>query len=221
MKSIPGGFHHDYMGLDETSFKHSMQNRMIYSIGKNPYQANLRDWYLSMALAVRERLVERWMDTMRSYDNANSKRVYYFSLEFLIGRTLQNSVQNLKILEECKNVLFEFGLELEELRRMEPDAALGNGGLGRLAACFLDSLATLRIPGFGYGIRYEYGMFTQKINDGYQVEHPDSWLRYRNPWEFPRPEMLYPVKFYGHVVQYEDEQGDGHGLRCAHSRLWE
>ncbi|MEW6646829.1 MAG: glycogen/starch/alpha-glucan phosphorylase, partial [Pseudomonadota bacterium] len=201
-------FKYDYQGLDAASLKHSLANRMIFTVGKDSYTATDRDWFHTLAYAVRDRLIERWMETMRSYYTADAKRVYYLSMEFLIGRTLTNSLLNLGFYEECARALQELGLDLEEVEELEYDAALGNGGLGRLAACFLDSMATLRLPGYGYGIRYEYGMFRQSIENGRQVEHPDNWLRYGNPWEFPRPEVLYPIKFGGHVVEYPNERGE-------------
>ena len=206
----PGAFRFDPLGLDEASLKRSIANRLVYSVGKDPYSAKPRDWYFCLAYAVRDRLMERWMETMRSYHRHDAKRVYYLSLEFLIGRTLVNSILNMDIGVETRKALLAMGLDLEELREQEPDAALGNGGLGRLAACFLDSMATLRLPGFGYGIRYEYGMFNQSIVGGRQVETPENWLRYGNPWEFPRPEILYPVHFYGRVVEYRGEDGRVH-----------
>jgi len=200
-------FHYDKLGNDRQSLKHSLSNRLIYSMGKDPITATHRDWFHTTAYAVRERLIERWMETMRSYYETDAKRVYYLSMEFLTGRMLSNSLLNMGFYEECREALSDLELELEQIRELEVDAALGNGGLGRLAACFLDSMATLRLPGYGYGIRYEYGMFNQGIDDGWQVEHPDNWLRYGNPWEFPRPEVLFPVKFGGRVVQFNDEQG--------------
>ena len=156
---------------------------------------------------MRERLIERWMETMRSYYRTDAKRVYYLSLEFLTGRLLSNSLLNLGFYDDCREALADLELEYDRIRDVEQDAALGNGGLGRLAACFLDSMATLSIPGYGYGIRYQYGMFRQRIENGYQVEQPDTWLRYGNPWEFPRPEVLFPVKFGGRVVEYIDDRG--------------
>ncbi|HKJ76195.1 MAG TPA: glycogen/starch/alpha-glucan phosphorylase [Gammaproteobacteria bacterium] len=200
-------FQYDYQGLDPASIKHSLANRMVYTVGKDIYTATRRDWLQAVAYTVRDRLLERWMETQRRYYQEDSKRVYYLSLEFLIGRTLGNSLLNLGFYEECDRALYELGMDLEELQDLEDEAALGNGGLGRLAACILDGMATLRLPGYGYGIRYEFGMFRQGIEDGRQVEHPDNWLRYGNPWEFPRPEVLYPVHFYGHVVEYKDEAG--------------
>jgi len=145
--------------------------------------------------------------TVDNYYHQDPKRLYYLSMEFLIGRMLSNAALNLGIEEPVRGGLQAFGQELEKVAEMETDAALGNGGLGRLAACFLDSMATLDIPGMGYGIRYEYGMFNQRIERGQQVEHPDNWLRYGNPWEFQRPERLYPVKFYGKVVQFASAGG--------------
>ncbi|HGG06264.1 MAG TPA: glycogen/starch/alpha-glucan phosphorylase [Aliiroseovarius sp.] len=198
---------YDYLGLDTAALKHSMANRLEYSVGKDSITATPRDWYHVAAYVVRDRMMERWMETQRTYYREGAKRVYYLSLEFLIGRTLTNSVLNLGIGDAFGEALRELGLNLETIRELEPDAALGNGGLGRLAACFLDSMATLGLPGYGYGIRYEYGMFNQRMEDGRQVEHPENWLRYGNPWEFPRPEVLYPVKFYGQVVDYPDDSG--------------
>ncbi|MCP4044341.1 MAG: glycogen/starch/alpha-glucan phosphorylase, partial [Gammaproteobacteria bacterium] len=156
---------------------------------------------------VRDRLMECWMETMNTYYHRDAKRVYYLSLEFLIGRVLTNSLLNMGLYEEFARVAEELDLDLEQVKRQEPDAALGNGGLGRLAACFLDSMATLSLPGYGYGIRYEYGMFSQQIANGYQIEHPDNWLRYGNPWEIPRPELLYQIKFHGHSLQFTGEHG--------------
>ncbi|MDX1253065.1 MAG: glycogen/starch/alpha-glucan phosphorylase [Gammaproteobacteria bacterium] len=207
MKSTMRSFKYDYMGLDAESIKYSLANRLEYSAGKDLYTATDRDWLNVTSYVVRDRLMERWMETMRSYYKEDAKRIYYLSLEFLIGRTLGNSLLNMGVHDACHQALRDIGLNLEEIRELEPDAALGNGGLGRLAACFLDSMATMSLPAYGYGIRYEYGMFTQRIENGRQVEHPENWLRYGNPWEFPRPEVLYPVKFHGRVVEYPDESG--------------
>ncbi len=201
-------FKFDYQGPDSESIKRSLANRLEYIIGKDLYTATTRDWFNCSALVTRDRLVERWMETMRTYYRQNAKRVYYLSLEFLIGRTLTNSLLNMAVHDGFREALVEIGLDINTICEQEPDAALGNGGLGRLAACFLDSMATLGIPGYGYGIRYEYGMFNQRIENGHQVEHPENWLRYGNPWEFPRPEVLYPVKFFGRVVDYRDENSE-------------
>ncbi len=165
----PGAFRFDPLGLDEASLKRSIANRLVYSVGKDHFTAKPRDWFSSLAYALRDRLMERWMETMRNYYQQDAKRIYYLSLEFLIGRTLVNSVLNMDVEEETRKALLSMGLDMEELRNQEPDAALGNGGLGRLAACFLDSMATLRLPGYGYGIRYEYGMFNQ-THQGWQSD---------------------------------------------------
>ncbi len=206
----PDHFDYQRLGIDEPSIRHSLANRLTYTVGKDPATATDRDWFLALAHAVRDRMVDRWMETMRSYYREDAKRIYYFSLEFLIGRMLVNSMSNVGFYEECREALEDLGLDIDELKEIESDAALGNGGLGRLAACFLDSMATLGIPGYGCGIRYEYGMFNQRIENGCQIEHPDNWLRYGNPWEFARPEVLYPVKFFGRVMDYADETGRIH-----------
>jgi glycogen phosphorylase len=195
-------------GMDTHAVMQSVLKRLMYSLGKESTTATDRDWYSSLAYAVRDRLMSRWIATQTSYYNTDCKRVYYLSLEFLIGRSLSNAVLNLDIEKEVREVLMELGHDLEKIREREWDAALGNGGLGRLAACFLDSMATLGLPGTGYGIRYDYGMFYQEIKEGEQIEHPDNWLRYGNCWEFPRPEITYPVHFGGHVVSYKDETGN-------------
>ena len=195
---------------DASTFCHALANHLTYSVGKDHFTATPRDWFFALAHTTRDQLTGRWMETMRRYYRADAKRIYYLSMEFLIGRSLSNSLLNMGHLDRCHQAAIDAGLDLEMAREMEPDAALGNGGLGRLAACFLDSMATLSLPSYGYGIRYEYGMFNQRIENGWQVEHPDNWLRYGNPWEFPRPEVLYPVKFYGRVLEYVSEDGSLH-----------
>ncbi len=197
----------ELLGMDAESIKKSFVNHMEFSLGKDEYAATAQDCYSSIALTARDRLIERWISTQQAYYKNNAKRVYYLSLEFLIGRTLGNSLINLGLDGEADKAMHELGYELEELREKEWDAGLGNGGLGRLAACFLDSLATLELPAVGYGIRYEYGIFFQSIRDGYQIETPDYWLRLGNIWEFPRAEFMYVVNFYGRVEQYSDEKG--------------
>ncbi|HYE52762.1 MAG TPA: glycogen/starch/alpha-glucan phosphorylase [Azospirillaceae bacterium] len=193
--------------LDVEALKRSFLEWLVYSVGKDQRSATRRDWFHTAALAVRDRVVDRWMDTTRTVYTADSKRVYYLSLEFLIGRLLTNSLANLGIVEACREALDGVGVRLEDVLDAEPDAALGNGGLGRLAACFLDSMATRNLPGYGYGIRYEYGLFEQRFEHGWQVEEPENWLRFGNPWEFPRPEVLYPIQFYGRVEQARDHAG--------------
>jgi glycogen phosphorylase len=178
-----------------------------FALAKDEYSATARDNFNSLALAVRDRLVERWLQTQQSYYQHDSKRVYYLSLEFLMGRTLGNALLNLGLTGSAETALRKLGCRLEDLEDLEHDAGLGNGGLGRLAACLMDSMATLGLPAYGYGIRYDYGIFFQRIRHGRQEETPDNWLRHRNPWEIERPEHLYPVHFYGRVNQRTDEKG--------------
>jgi len=185
----------------------SFLRHLQYTLVKDKYSATKADLYLALAYAVRDVLVERWLDTQQSYYINDAKRVYYISMEFLMGRTLGNSLINLGIMEEWQTALTQMGIDVEELQEKEWDAGLGNGGLGRLAACFLDSMATMSLPAYGYGIRYEFGMFFQKIIDGAQSEFPDNWLRYGNPWEFDRQEHLHQIKFGGRVVDYIDQDG--------------
>ncbi|MEI6208581.1 MAG: glycogen/starch/alpha-glucan phosphorylase [Desulfuromonadales bacterium] len=185
----------------------SFLRHLQYTLVKDKYSATKTDLYLALAYAVRDVLVDRWLDTQQSYYINDAKRVYYISMEFLMGRALGNSLINLEIMEEWQTALKEMGIDVEELLEQEWDAGLGNGGLGRLAACFLDSMASMCLPAYGYGIRYEFGMFYQKIVDGNQFEAPDNWLRYGNPWEFDRPEHLHKIKFGGRVVNYSDELG--------------
>ncbi|WP_139063995.1 glycogen/starch/alpha-glucan phosphorylase [Thiorhodospira sibirica] len=196
---------HRPMASDKESFKKSIREALIHIIGKDPLNATQRDWLLAVSYAVRERLIERRMYTKRLFNQEHVKRVYYLSMEYLIGRILINSLLNMGCYEACVEALADFGIQLDEISELESDAALGNGGLGRLAACILDSMATQCMPGYGYGIRYEYGMFRQGIVNGEQIEHPDNWLRYGNPWEFPRPEKIFPVHFYGHVVTHREK----------------
>ncbi len=177
----------------------SFLEHLEYTLGKDKYSASIYDIFNALAYAVRDRLIERWLDTQQAYYNSDNKRVYYISMEFLPGRTLENSLINLGLLDDFREAVSSLGYDFDDLCDEEQDAGLGNGGLGRLAACFLDSMATMSIPAYGYGIRYEYGIFRQRIVDGGQVEIPDNWLRYRNPWELDRQEHLHPVKYYGRV----------------------
>jgi glycogen phosphorylase len=202
-------FAYDHPDRDVAAFKRAVANKLIYAVGKDPVAASPDDWLNATALAVRDQLVERWMATTRASYAQDLKRVYYMSMEFLIGRTFTNALLALELQDIVKQALADFGVDIAALAEREPDAALGNGGLGRLAACFLDSMATLGVPGFGYGIRYEYGMFRQKIVDGQQVETPDYWLTRGNPWEFQRPEVTYRVRFGGHVQRREDATAGG------------
>ena len=173
----------------------------------NPDGATQYERYLALAYAVRDRMTERWVRTQETYRHQDVKKVYYLSLEFLMGRTLGNAMLALDLEAEAAKALSELGISLEELREAEEDAGLGNGGLGRLAACFIDSMATLRIPATGMGIRYEYGMFNQTIVNGEQVERPDNWLRRPNPWEVMRMRDMVLVPFKGHVEEYREPGG--------------
>jgi glycogen phosphorylase len=166
------------------------------------YSATERDKFNAVVLSVRANMIRNWVRTQQQYYRVDTKRIYYLSLEFLMGRLLNNYLINLDLLSIFREAVSVLDISFEEVLEYESDAGLGNGGLGRLAACFLDSLATLRYPAYGYGIRYEYGIFSQRIKDGYQSEAPDNWLRYGNFWEFPRSELLYPVRFYGSVQTY-------------------
>jgi starch phosphorylase len=197
-------FPFDAPGRDLESLKHAIANKLMFTVGKDPKVARAEDWLNAAAYAVRDQLVERWMKTTRAQYAQDAKRVYYMSMEFLIGRTFGNAMLALGLRDRVRQALLDFGVDMDAITELEPDAALGNGGLGRLAACFLDSMATLNIPGFGYGIRYDYGMFRQTIVDGRQVEVPDYWLTHGNPWEFARPEVTYRVRFGGRVVKEDD-----------------
>ena len=178
-----------------------------YSLVKDKFSASKLDQYLSIALTVRDHLVEKWVATQEAYYVNNVKKVYYMSMEYLIGRSLTHNMINLDLQNECRQTIRELGHNLEELEEMDVEPGLGNGGLGRLAVCFMESLATLGMPAQGYGIRYEFGIFHQKIQNGYQTERVDNWLRRGNPWEIPRPQEIYSIKFYGHVKQVT--KGDG------------
>src|SRR5438552_1532444 len=183
---------------------HSFTNHLLYSLAKDQYSATPRDRFMSLAMTVRDRLIERWMSTQQRYYKKDAKRVYYLSAEFLMGRALANNLINLGLYDVARDAMRMMNIDINDLLEQEVDAGLGNGGLGRLAACFLDSMATLDIPGYGYGIRYEFGMFDQEIKDGWQVEKPDEWLRLGNPWEIARPEYGVPVRFGGHVEEHHD-----------------
>ncbi|RSZ42573.1 MULTISPECIES: glycogen/starch/alpha-glucan phosphorylase [unclassified Variovorax] len=196
-------FAYDHPDRDVAAFKRAVANKLIYAVGKDPVAASQDDWLNATSQAVRDQLVERWMMTTRANYAQDLKRVYYLSMEFLIGRTFTNALLAVDLYDTVREALADFGVDMAALAEREPDAALGNGGLGRLAACFLDSMATLGVPGMGYGIRYEYGMFRQRIVDGQQVETPDYWLTRGNPWEFQRPEVNYRVRFGGHVQKRE------------------
>ena len=184
-----------------------IMGKLMYEVGKLPDAASERDWFKATALAIRDQVVDRWFASTRHTYETGAKRVYYLSLEFLIGRLLVDTLGNLGLLDEVRDALAANGVDLYGVAEQEPDAALGNGGLGRLAACFMDSMATLGIPAYGYGIRYEHGLFRQVISGGVQRELPDEWLTYGNPWEFQRPEVSYAVGFGGSVEAISDSAG--------------
>ncbi|MEO8305525.1 MAG: glycogen/starch/alpha-glucan phosphorylase [Betaproteobacteria bacterium] len=189
------------------AFRDSIVGKLTYMVGKDPEHAQEHDWFMATALAVRDRIVDRWVDATRRTYRDGRKRVYYFSLEFLIGRLLFDALGNLGMTDIARDALRDLGVDLDRLRRLEPDAALGNGGLGRLAACFMESMATLGIPAHGYGIRYDHGIFRQVLKDGWQVELPEDWLSSGNPWEFERPEVRYAIGFGGRVDRRENAEG--------------
>ena len=187
--------------------KKRFQDHLKFTMAKDEYSATDHDRYYALSMAVRDLLIERWINTSQTYYKQDVKRVYYLSMEYLMGRALGNNVINLGIDPQVNKALSDLGLDWNFLRDLERDAGLGNGGLGRLAACFLDSIATLELPGYGYGIRYDYGIFRQQIRDGFQVEEPDNWLRYGYPWEIERPEFQFEVHFGGRVQIEHDERG--------------
>src|SRR5215475_13666498 len=198
----------DTLGMDSVAVRDSVLRHLEYTLAELPRHVD-SEWepYFALALAVRDRLVQRWVRTQDAYYDRDPKRVYYLSLEYLMGRTLGNSLIAIGLQDAYAQALADLGYRLEDLREAEWDAGLGNGGLGRLAACFLDSLATLGYPCYGYGLRYDYGIFHQRIVDGGQVEVPDGWLRYGNPWEIARPGDRFRVQFYGRVHTYTNARG--------------
>jgi starch phosphorylase len=184
---------------DIDAFKASVLAKLTLTIGKDGGSATPRDWFVATALALRDRVIHRWLAVNRVSHAEGRKRVYYLSLEFLIGRLLADVVENLRMTETVKAALGDLGVDLDRMRRAEPDAALGNGGLGRLAACLMESMASLGIPARGYGIRYDHGLFRQVIRDGWQMEFAENWLSFGNPWEFARPEFTYDIHYGGRV----------------------
>ncbi|MDH4121917.1 MAG: glycogen/starch/alpha-glucan phosphorylase [Deltaproteobacteria bacterium] len=198
------------LAMDSDALQQGFLHHMEFTQGKDQYTATPLDFFKSAAFTTRDRMFDRWHRTQQTYHEKKEKWVYYLSLEFLTGRLLEDALINLGILEEFREAMAGLNTDLGGVLNQEWDMGLGNGGLGRLAACFLDSMAALGIPAVGYGIRYEYGIFKQVLVDGIQVEHPDGWLRYGNPWEIQRPERLYPVNFYGSVRAVTDSTGRVH-----------
>ncbi len=195
-------------GMDKDSLREDIKLHLRHTLAKDEYSTTNWDQYKSVALTIMDRLNDRLLKTQQHIYKTDSKRVYYLSMEYLIGRLLDNMLVNMNVREVVAEALDDLGLSYEDIRDQEWDAGLGNGGLGRLAACFLDSMATLGIPAIGHGIRYDYGIFYQKIQDGFQVERPDLWLKYGNPWDHVRPKVQYPVEFYGNQSTVNSSKGD-------------
>src|SRR5579862_9830437 len=195
----------DRVALSKEAFRNALLDNLFYVQGKTPALATRHDYYMALAFTVRDRMLQRWISTAATYTRRGSRTVAYFSAEFLMGPHLGNNLVNLGMLDLVRQAVTELGLDFDRLASCEDEPGLGNGGLGRLAACFLDSLATLQIPSIGYGIRYEFGIFQQEIVDGWQVEKTDKWLRFGNAWEVARPEWAVEVKLGGYTERYSDE----------------
>ncbi len=193
------GLYNSRHGKDGASISWGFAEHLKYTLGADRFNATLRDQFMALAYAIRDRIMHQWLKTKQTHYQQDVKRAYYLSMEFLMGRAMGNNIINMELKGEVQEALEELGYRYEELGEQEVDAGLGNGGLGRLAACFLDSMATMDLPAYGYGLRYDYGIFRQKIDNGYQVEQPDDWLRWENPWEIERPEHSVDVYFGGRV----------------------
>ncbi|HXX92563.1 MAG TPA: glycogen/starch/alpha-glucan phosphorylase [Planctomycetota bacterium] len=209
-----------HKGMDAVSLAVSISNHLKYTLAKHKEGATLHDQYWSVACAIRDRMIDRWIASQATYHAQDVKRAYYLSMEYLPGRTLRNAVINLGLAEEFQEAMKELGFSAAELFDVEPDAGLGNGGLGRLASCLLDALATLQIPTFGYGLRYEFGMFRQSVRKGAQSEEPDYWLRLGSPWETQRPEATYPIKMFGNVEWGAGPDGKPRRVWVNTHELW-
>src|SRR5437899_9842939 len=203
----PAYVHNPTLQDSVDALEEAICHHVRYSLAKAWQSLSKRDLFVAVALAVRDRMVDRMFETAARYRKADAKRLYYLSMEFLIGRLLGTNLQNLGLLEVCQEALLRMGVDLEELRESESDPALGNGGLGRLAACFLDSLATLGMPGYGYGINYDYGLFRQGIDNGYQKERPENWLANGTAWQVARPDETFVVPVYGRVDGAQHRHG--------------
>jgi starch phosphorylase len=201
------------------AFKDSILAKLKYVVGKDPGNAFDHDWFEAVALAARDHVIDRWEEATTLVDRQDGKRIYYLSLEFLIGRLLVDNLYNLGLLEVARQALAELNVDLERIREVEPDAPLGNGGLGRLAACFMESMATLRLAAHGYGIRYEHGLFRQVIVDGWQAEQTETWLDFGNPWEFERPEVAYSIGFGGSVFSHLEDDGTSRQIWQPHETI--
>jgi starch phosphorylase len=193
--------------LEKEDLKRTILKRLIYGVGKDTDFAVPHDWFVALTFAVRQHVLDRWMETTKRLYRDDCKRVYYLSMEFLIGRLLHDTIQNLGMTELVRAALEDLHVDYDEILAEEADAALGNGGLGRLAACFMDSMSTLGIPAYGYGIHYEHGLFRQHVQEGWQIEEAEEWLvQGGNPWELSRSEKRYDIPFGGQVF---DEPRDG------------
>ncbi len=199
--------------FDPEVLAHEIVERLTYRIGKNAEAAKPHDWLHAVILSIRDRVIDAWIDSTHKTYEAQGRRVYYLSLEFLIGRLMRDAASNMEMLDDMQAALTSLGVDIDLIAALEPDAALGNGGLGRLAACFMESMATIDVPAYGYGIRYVNGMFRQEISDGWQVELPETWLAHGNPWEFERREASYEIGFGGRVDPAEDDDAGPHQMR--------
>lgn len=208
--NVASTFHAEQGPLGDDVLRH-----LVYSVGKDQSHAVTKDWCVALSLAIRDRMVDGWMDTTRRIYKTKQKRVYYLSMEFMIGRLLEDAIANMGLSAEANEFFKSINLDLTDVLTSEPDPALGNGGLGRLAACFMDSMATVGVAGIGYGIRYEHGIFRQSFQDGWQLEEPEDWLVFGNAWEFQRPEVEYSIEFGGSVSQ----NGDGKMVWTPSERL--
>src|SRR5262249_38204005 len=204
---------------DIDEIKSAVLAKLALDLGKDASAATDRDWFVAAALTIRDRIVHRWLAVDRASHAQARKRVYYLSLEFLIGRFFAEVLGNMGSAEIFQAALGDLGVDLNRLRAAEPDAALGNGGLGRLAACFMESMASLGIPAYGYGIRYDHGLFRQVIKDGWQQEYPEKWLAFGNPWEFARPEVIYDIHFGGHVETASTSTGGERSVWRPHETV--
>ncbi|MDJ0807417.1 MAG: glycogen/starch/alpha-glucan family phosphorylase, partial [Gammaproteobacteria bacterium] len=210
---------HSRTGLGVDVLKRAIIDHLFYEQGRYPDVATINDWYLAVAHTVRDRLVRRWISTAQTYKREGSRTVCYLSAEYLLGPHLCNNITNLGIRDEMTQALQELNQDLDQLLEQEQEPGLGNGGLGRLAACYMDSLASMQIPAIGYGIRYEFGIFDQEIRDGWQVEKTDNWLRHGNPWELRRHKLTFDVRFGGYTEQFMDDVENRFRVRWVPDRI--
>ena len=205
---------------DSPTLRSQIDRKLLCAVAAEPTRASKADLYQALSFVAREKLAQRWVDTQNTDRDDKARRVYYLSMEFLIGRAMNNALSALDLRDQAAAVFSGSGPSLDEVMECEPDAALGNGGLGRLAACFLDSMATLGLPSWGYGVRYEYGMFAQSILNGQQVEKPEAWLQDRSPWEFPRANKHYTVRFGG-TAEHHEEWAEWHAADSVEAKAFD